>query len=222
MRRVLPALSVLILTIACFHVVVNVYFPESEAKGALASLEDELLKGVPATKPTAPATPANPAPAPPEKGDKSGGQASLLPVGGLFAPTPVFAAGPVSEEDIRNRIKGMPEVVEAYERISARMARVDALRDRGLAGEGSDGLLSARGEIADRKDQRTLDDENADRKVVIKGLARATVQAQGLPASEDNLNQVMDSARATFAGLRRDKAKPGWWIQMPDGSWKKK
>ncbi len=89
-----------------------------------------------------------------------------------------------------------------------------------MGGEGNNGLLVARGAITDRRDQRTIDDENADRNIVIRGLARAILQAQG--ASESNLDQVLGKAAGTFAALRRDRAASGWWIQMPDGSWKKK
>ena len=217
MRKSLPLALAAMFCIACFHVVVNIYFPESEAKGALASLEDELLKG------GAPASPQSPAPAEPTPtGQKppSGGMSSSWFVS--LAPQAAYAADGVSEEDIRNKIKGMPKVLEAYERISSRMPRVDALRDQGLVGEGNDGLLKPKGDVSDRKDQRTIDEENADRKVVIEGLAKATLQAQNLQPSGENMKQVMDSAGATFASLRREKARAGWWIQMPDGSWKKK
>lgn len=205
MKRALTIVLAAGFALACIHVVVNVYFPESAAKGALAALEDELLKGSPAP---APADPAPPQP-----------QGSL---GSLFRPAVAHAQAAVSEADILNRIKGMPEVVEAYQRIGARMARVDALRASGTVGEGKDGLLSVRGALADRRDQRTVEDENADRQAVIRGLARASVQAQGMVASEENIQQVLSGAQGTFAAMRREKAQPGWWIQMPDGSWKPK
>lgn len=206
MRRALPVALAALLAVACIHVVVNVYFPESAAKGALATLEDELLKGSPA--PEAPAPP--PAPQP---------QSFLR---SLLTPQVAHAQGAVSEAEIYNRIKGMPDVVEAYQRIGARMPRVDALRASGAVGEGNDGLLSIRGALADRRDQRTVDEENADRQAVIRGLARAAVLAQGMEATEANISQVMAGARATFAALRQEKAQPGWWIQSPDGSWKQK
>jgi hypothetical protein len=219
LKRSLVVSLVMVLMLACIHVVVNVYFPESEAKGALASLEDELLQGSPA-KPQPPAE----EPAPPSPSPSSNLNPAKIP-GGLtrwISPQVAYAAGPISEEAIYNKIKSMPQVVEAYERIAARLPRVNELRKSGLAGEGRNGLLVARGNITNRKDQRTLDEENADRSVVIKGLAKATLLAQGLAVSPENLNQVMDDAGATFAALRRDKAHPGWWIQMADGTWKKK
>jgi hypothetical protein len=218
-KRSLMASLVMVLMLACIHVVVNVYFPESEAKGALATLEDELLKGSPA-KPQAPGEDA-PAPNETPSSDLAPAKTSRG-VANWISPQVAYAAGPISEEAIYDKIKSMPQVVEAYERIAARLPRVNDLRNSGLAGEGKNGLLVARGDISNRKDQRTLNEENADRSVVIKGLAKATLLAQGLPITPENLNQVMDDAGATFAALRRDKAHPGWWVQMPNGTWKKK
>lgn len=208
MRRAVLAVLVVLLTLACIHVVVNVYFPESAAKGALATLEDELLKGSTPAEGTTP--PALEAPKP----------QSLLR--SLWVPETAYAQAAITEADMLNRIKGMPEVVEAYQRIGSRMGRVDALRAAGTVGEGKDGLLVVRGALADRRDQRTVDEENADRRAVIRGLARAAVQAQGLPTTEENIAQVLGGSGTTFAALRRDRAQGGWWIQMPDGSWKQK
>ncbi len=223
-RWSLAAALLTLLTLACIHVVVNVYFPETEAKGALATLEDELLKGSPA-KPPAPPAPESPAPAPqpspaPEQPQPPAGTRGFLLR--WLTPEQAYAAGPVTETDIFNQIKSMPEVRDAYQRMAGRLARVDRLRSSGLAGEGMDGHMVARQPISDPKEQRTIDDENRDRTEVIRGLARATLLAQGLEVSDENLARVLDGAANTFAELRRDRAQPGWWIQMPDGTWKKK
>ncbi len=213
MRRALLTTVLWLATLACIHVVVNVYFPESAAKGALATLEDELLKGSPGTpKEGAPA----PAPPPSPKPQPQGLLRRLVPM------ETAHAGGPVTEEDIFNRIKGMPEVVEAYQRIGGRMPRVDALRASGAVGEGNQGLLVVRGGLSDRRDQRTVEEENADREVVIRGLARAAVLAQGQPDSDANVSQVLGDARSTFAALRRDRSQPGWWIQEPNGAWRQR
>ncbi|MGC8723484.1 MAG: DUF1318 domain-containing protein [Acidobacteriota bacterium] len=220
MKRTLGATILLLAALSCIHVVVNVYFPASEAKGALASLEDELLAGSPGKPPSTQEKPAQPAtpqePATPPKGPR---ESAWL---GLLHPQVAYAAGSVTEEEIYNRIKSMPQVVEAYQRIGARMARVDALRQAGLVGEGNDGLLKPRQAIPDRRDQRTIEEENADRLVVIRGLAKAALLAQGEAVTAAALSRVEPDAAATFASLRREKAQAGWWIQMPDGSWRKK
>lgn len=198
--------------VACIHVVVNVYFPEAEAKGALATLEDELLNPAAPKPPEGQQTPnAEP------NGPKP--QSFLLR---WFQPTTLHAAGPVTEEQIVAQIRSMPEVMDAYGRMAARMSRVNALRDGGLVGEGNDGLLAPRAALADRKDQRTVEDENADRRTVIRGLARASLVAQGQAASGEAVDQILSDSAATFAALRRDRAHPGWWIQQPDGTWGKK
>lgn len=199
--------------VACIHVVVNVYFPEAEAKGALATLEDELLH-------SAPPKPAETAPAP-----KPGEPPAPKPLSFLRAwaqPQVACAAGPVTEEQIVAQIRSMPEVMDAYRRMAGRMPRVDALRNAGQVGEGKDGLLSPRGALPERRDQRTVEDENADRQVVIHGLARASLAAQGQAVTDEALNQVLHDSASTFADLRRDRAHSGWWIQAADGTWAKK
>jgi hypothetical protein len=204
----------LCLAISCIHVVVNVYFPEAEAKGALATLEDELLRA------PAPKAPEN-QPAPQKPADPPSPKSQSL-LSNWLKPQRVYAASPITEEQIVTKIRSMPAVLDAYRRMASRMARVDALRASGLAGEGNDGLLKRRGDLSDRKDQRTLEDENADRSTVIRGLAEASVAAQGQAVTEEAVNQVLPDAAATFAALRREKAQPGWWIQKPDGNWVKK
>jgi|WetSurMetagenome_2_1015567.scaffolds.fasta_scaffold43850_2 uncharacterized protein len=204
----------LCLAISCIHVVVNVYFPEAEAKGALATLEDELLRAPAPKAPEGQPAPQKPADAPAPKP-----QSLLL---NWLKPQKAYAATPITEEQIVTKIRSMPAVLDAYRRMASRMARVDALRASGLVGEGNDGLLKRRGDLTDRKDQRTLEDENADRGTVIRGLAEASVAAQGQAVTEEAVNQVLPDAAATFAALRREKAQPGWWIQKPDGNWVKK
>ena len=214
MKRTALLLFVATLAVACIHVVVNVYFPEAEAKGALATLEDELLRPAPKKAPEVPAETPKPQEQPAPKP-----QAGVF---GWFRPGIAYAAGSISEEQIYNQIKSMPQVLAAYQRMASRLHRVDALRAAGLVGEGRDGLLQVRATLSDRRDQRTMEDENADRTTVIRGLAEATLTAQGQPVGEETLAKVLPDAGSTFAALRREKAQSGWWIQMPDGSWKKK
>jgi len=211
-KRIGLLLFVALCAVACIHVVVNVYFPEAEAKGALATLEDELLNP-PAPK----ASEGQQAPKPDPKAPKP--QSFLLQ---WFQPTALYAAGAVTEEQIVAQIRSMPEVMDAYRRMASRMSRVNALRDAGLVGEGNEGQLKPRANLPDRKDQRTVEDENADRWTVIRGLARASVAAQGQEASGDAVDRVLPDSAATFAALRRDRARSGWWIQQPDGTWAKK
>jgi uncharacterized protein YdbL (DUF1318 family) len=214
MIKALLFIACVVLAISCIHVVVNVYFPEAEAKGALATLEDELLRS-PAPK----APEGQPAPQKPGEPEPPKPQSQFFR---WIQPEVVFAASPITEEQIVAKIRSMPAVLDAYGRMAARMARVDALRTSGLAGEGNDGLLKKRGDMPDRKDQRTFEDENDDRRIVIRGLAEASLSAQGQPVTEDAVSQLLPDSAATFAALRREKAQPGWWVQQPDGTWSKK
>jgi len=220
-KKIAFAVVLTILVAACIHVVVNVYFPEAEAQGALATLEDELL-----TNQATPDTKQDVQPqAPAEKNEEATPKKKALNesmVVGLSESFNVYAADKITERELYNKIRSMPQVVAAYERINARLPRVNALRSAGKVGEGNDGLLHPRASSLDRRAQRTMEEDNQDRRVVIKGLARAILLAQGLAANRENLNSVMDRSAKTFAALRRSTALSGWWIQKADGTWKKK
>ena len=56
----------------------------------------------------------------------------------------------------------------------------------------------------------------------MKGMAQAIIKINRAQLNEDNLKQVMPQAVEQFAAIRRDSAKKGWWIQSPDGNWRKK
>lgn len=220
-KKIAVAVVLTILAAACIHVVVNVYFPETEAKGALAALEDELLV------PPAPADNKKQQPKKPtaEKGDTKSSKstpAEQSRVIGLSQALNAHAGEKVTEQELYRRIKAMPRVVEAYKRMESRLVRVNALRDSGAVGEGRDGRLHPRKPLNDRRVQRTVDDENADRRKVIRGLAKASLLAQGITVNRENLDKVLPKAARTFAALRRSKAHPGWWVQKADGTWKRK
>ena len=63
---------------------------------------------------------------------------------------------------------------------------------------------------------------NDSRKVVITGMAKAILKINKQPVTDKGIQQVLGKAAATFAEIRRESAKPGWLIEMPDGSWVKK
>ena len=69
---------------------------------------------------------------------------------------------------------------------------------------------------------RSVDEENKDREVIIGGMAKAILKLTKQESSSANLARVKPQASETFASLRRDRAKPGWWVQLPDGTWKRK
>ena len=115
----------------------------------------------------------------------------------LFAAL-VLGAAVVRAEDM-NAIKA---------RMDQRIGAVDALRDRGAAGESNRGFLEARGG-ATAADQKIIADENADRRAVYAAIAAQT----GTDA--DSVGKAR--ARQIAANSRR-----GVWIQGPDGNWTQK
>jgi uncharacterized protein YdbL (DUF1318 family) len=117
----------------------------------------------------------------------------------------------------------MPDVVNAYREIGARIGDIDKMRDSGAVGEGKDGMLAIRDEKLLTPDQKKIIVlVNANRKTIISGMARAIIRINRVPENEQNLNQVMPQAAEQFAAHRRDTAKKGCWIQSSDGNWSRK
>jgi hypothetical protein len=188
---------------SCAVITVNIYFPEKDVKEAYKALEKELM-------------------APEEKGrePKPEGkpQSSIL-----FELVPSACAQEAGlSEKISEIVKKMPDVVNAYKEMGARIADTDRLRDSGAVGEGNKGMLAEREKTLSPDDRTVVERENANRKTVINGMARAIIRVNRVPENEENLKQVMPQATDQFAAIRRDSAKKGWWIQGPDGNWIRK
>ena len=215
-RLLIFTLGVFVSVAACAIITVNVYFPEKDVKSAYKSLEDELLQPTPKNKDSAP-----------EPKPSSG--LERRPV--LAAPGSwriAIVADAFAQEDLSRRIaeeiKTYPEVLAAYKNLGQKLERLNQLRDQGLVGEGKDGkvVLRARPPQVKDVDVKFVEEENKDREVVINGMAKAIVKLNKQEPSASNLAKVKPQASETFASLRRDKAHPGWWVQLPDGTWKQK
>lgn len=191
--------------VSCMVVNVNVYFPAKDVKDAYEILEQELMTpegGKPKEKP-------------PEEKPQSSIKFELV--------TSAHAQEPDLAKKIAEIVRKMPDVVNAYKNIGARLGDLDKMRESGAVGEGRDGMLAIRDEKLLTPDQRTIMTQvNADRKTVIRGMAKAIIRINRAPENEQNLNQVMPEAVEQFAARRRDSAKKGWWIQSPDGDWNRK
>ncbi len=203
----LVSYAFLLIVAACAVITVNIYFPEKDVKEAYKELEKELM--TPGQKPEE----KNPAAAPEAKPESS---IRFDFVSAAYAQEPGLA------EKIADMVKKMPDVVNAYKEMGARIADTDRLRDSGAVGEAKDGLLVLREKTLSPADSQIVDKENENRKTVIAGMAKAIVRINRVPETPDNLKQVMPQAADQFAAIRRDAAKKGWWIQMPDGNWRKK
>ncbi len=91
----------------------------------------------------------------------------------------------------------------------------------GFVGEGADGELKPRPSKdldadADlgRRVRAIMDEENGDRLLIMERLVETTPSLEG----KEGLKLV----RQIFASRQRELAKPGEWIQEPDGRWARK
>lgn len=216
---VMLTLSTLLSFAACANITVNIYFPEKDVKSAYKSLEEELLQPTP--KKEKEETPAQS----PTSSLRQGRQ-SLLTMVRASRITLVTEA--LAQDDLSRRIteeiKGYPEVVAAYRGVGQRLARLNQLRDQGLAGEANDGKAALRASPPQVGDAEAalLREENRDREVIISGMAKAILKLTQQEGTSANLARVRTQASETFASIRRDAAHPGWWVQLPNGTWTRK
>ena len=99
-----------------------------------------------------------------------------------------------------------PGAVKA--RMEQRQGAVDALKDRGVAGENNRGFLEARG-AASADDQKIISDENSDRRSAYAFIASQT-------------GADVDSVGRRRAQQIAIASKRGVWIQDPSGEWRQK
>jgi uncharacterized protein YdbL (DUF1318 family) len=191
------------IVISCAVITVNIYFPEKDVKEAYKALEEELMT--------------------PEK-NMNGKQPESKPESSIqfeFVSSAYAQASGLADK-ISQIVKRMPDVVQAYKEMGARISLTDGLRDRGAVGEAKNGFLVIRGKGLSPDEKKIVDRENANRKTVMNGMAKAVIRINRDPETPDTLKQVMPQAVEQFASIRRDSAKKGWWIQNPDGNWIKK
>ncbi|NJD69042.1 MAG: DUF1318 domain-containing protein [candidate division NC10 bacterium] len=202
---------------ACAVITVNVYFPEKDVKSAYKSLEEELLQ--------TPNKEQEPAPS-------QAPSSHLWNRQQLLAATRAWRIALVTEamaqDDLSRRIteeiKGYPEVVAAYKGVGGRLARLNQLREQGLVGEANNGRVTFRAgpPQVSEADTALLGEENRDREGIIHGMARAILKLTRQEGTPANLARVKTEAAETFASIRREAAKSGWWVQRPDGAWTRK
>jgi len=204
-KNVLVVMAILFLAVvSCMMITVNIYFPEKDVKEAYKALEKELMA--------------------PEEGKPTGKPEGKPESSIKFEIVPsAYAQEAGLSDKIAEIVRKMPDVVNAYKEMGARIGEIDKMRDNGAVGEGKDGMLSVRDEKLLTSDQKQIIVmENANRRTVIGGMARAIIRINRVPENEQNLNQVMPQAVEQFAAIRRDSAKKGWWVQSPDGNWTRK
>jgi hypothetical protein len=190
--------------VSCMVVTVNIYFPEKDVKEAYKELEKELM------------TP---------EGKQPEGKPDVKPQSSIkfeLVDTAYAQESKLSDR-IAEIVRKMPDVVHAYKEIGARIPEIDKLRDSGAVGEGNNGMLVVREEkLMTPEAERLVAMVNQNRRTIINGMSKAIIRINRAPENEQNLKQVMPQATEQFAGIRRDSAKKGWWIQLQDGNWIKK
>jgi hypothetical protein len=189
--------------VSCAVITVNIYFPEKDVKEAYQNLEKELM-GTEKKKD--------------DKKPQSKPQSSIQ----FEIVTSAYAEEAGLADKISEAVKKMPDVVNAYKEMGARIADTDRLRDGGAVGEGNKGLLVVREGKLTPNDKKLVDMENENRTTVMKGMAKAIIRINRAQESDANMKQVMSQAVEQFASIRIDSAKRGWWIQDAGGNWTKK
>jgi len=195
--------AIFFIFVSCAVITVNIYFPEKDVKEAYKTLEKELMGTDQKTD---------------EKKPAGKPESSIR----FEFITSAYAQESGLAEKIADMVRKMPDVVNAYKEIGARIPDIDRLRDTGLVGEGNEGLLVAREGKLSPADQKLSDLVNENRKTIMKGMAKAIIRLNKQPENEANLKQVTPQAVEQFASIRRDSAKKGWWIQDASGNWSKK
>ena len=216
------------LIISCATITVNVYFPAEEVRQAYTNLEDEFLledEQIPQDGPTT--QPQTPAP-----GSNLKQIYSDEPVITVTKVVPItrkinldivnvaFAQENIAQT-IENELKKMPKVVAAFKSRAARQGKVNALLSAGKIGEGNQGLLVARGDLTSA-DKSVLNAENKDRKAIINGMTTAILELNNLEDTAAEHKKVYPEAAEQFAATRRDAARSGWPVQLPNGQWARK
>ena len=110
-----------------------------------------------------------------------------------------------------------PGIRELKESLKRRFPKLVPFFDAGRLGEANDGTVQARDEsglsLADKAALRNLvKDENGDRRALYAEVAKAMAIDAGQVGRVGKI----------FAEVWSKNARPGWWVQSPEGAWAKK
>jgi uncharacterized protein YdbL (DUF1318 family) len=194
-RPLLALLALACFVAACVPVTVNINFPQEKIDGAATRIEDMVR------------SPENPTPPPDPQAAPKKPQSRLADrLLAALAPRPAEAQVP----EIRVQT---PELMRAIRSRQARNPQIDQWKARGCIGETNQGLLEARpGQGCGGEVNSLIGADNTDRNFIYDTL----MQQNNMPAGD------APRVRAAFAKTNRDLAKPGEWIQQPNGQWTRK
>lgn len=191
-------LALILAVVSC--VTINIYFPAA----AVEKAADKIVEEVWGEEEPEPETP-----------NKEGEPQSFFEHGiniliSLIGPEEAYA----QEADINITT---PAIRALKDSIKQRADAIKPYMDNGSGGLSNDGLLVVRSAdglgIKDRANlNRLIAAENSDRNALYREIAKAN----GFPPE-----RVVDIMKI-FAGSWIKQARPGWWVQSPDGQWIKK
>ena len=185
----------LFLVSAC--VTVNIYFPAAAVERAADQIVKETWGG--------PGEPEKNAPQP---------QSRYFDLPSAIAHLGFIGAAHAQEADIN---VSNPAIRALKDSIKRRSEAIKPYMDRGNVGIGQDGLLVIRNNdglsLKERAEvNQLLGAENRDREALYAEIAKAN----NIP------NENIPRIKSIFAKSWIEQARPGWWIQDSQGSWRKK
>lgn len=219
-RQILRAFSYLTLVfsfylVSCATITVNVYFPAEEVRDAYSSLEEEFMLedggAEEQGKEDAGSNIVTPTPAP-ESSIKYQDEPTLTSKTKVIVLKKsvsfdfgdyAWAQGNIAGQ-ITEKIRSMPEVIQAYKSRAGRKNVINAMLKDGLVREGAQGLLVRTGNLSSSQ-QKAFSAENADRRIIIRGMARAIVEINNLDPTPENIEKVLPEAGRQFASVRRSE-----------------
>jgi len=191
-RRVIVVL--LLLLSAC--VTVNIYFPAAAVQRAADEIVKETWGG------------------PSEKTEKNQPQSLLrfAPLGTLWLGLVREAFAQEADINVSN-----PAIRGLRESIKRRSGAIKPYMDKGNGGINQDGMLVIRSSeglsLKERAElQQLIEAENRDREALYAEIAKAN----------DIPPNAVSKIKGIFAKSWIDQAQSGWWIQDPQGNWKRK
>jgi uncharacterized protein YdbL (DUF1318 family) len=193
------------MVVTCAQITVNIYFPAAEIHDAAAKIEREVRHED--------ATPAETAPQASPPAGKPQSQHRWPSAWRLR-----FAGGipPAMAQDININVT-TPAIRQLVAARKTRFPSLMPLFDNGTVGENNRGLVEVRDldtlSVQEKGRVKTLvQQENSNREQLYRALAEANNIAQ---------DRVSDIG-TIFAGVNRQEARPGWWIQQANGTWEHK
>jgi uncharacterized protein YdbL (DUF1318 family) len=135
---------------------------------------------------------------------------------------PILPVDP--QQALLDELRGMVEVREALLSRRQRMALVLQWKREGIVGESRDAtlvFLMERGQV-EREVLARVANENDDRSILMRAVAKAVVIINGVEPSKRNIVSQIEATKKELAAVRRRISPEGTWVQLPDGQWIKK